>query len=200
VQEKNHMPFFDIAYQGFATGSLDQDAAAPRMFVGRGMEGLFAQSYSKNLGLYAERVGAFTYVGSDAETTKKVLSQCKRLARAIYSNPPVHGARIVAEVVGDEAVFNEWRAEMEGMAGRIRTVRKELHDHLCRINPDKNWDFIINQIGMFSFTGLTPAQVENMTNKHQVYMTKDGRISMAGLNSARAEYLAQAIDDSVRNF
>jgi aspartate aminotransferase len=200
VQEKNHLPFFDIAYQGFATGSLDQDAAAPRLFVDRGIEALFAQSYSKNLGLYAERVGAFTYVGNDKETTTKVLSQCKRIARAIYSNPPVHGARIVAEVVGDEATFNEWRAEMEGMAGRIKTVRQELYDHLTRINPDKDWSFIINQIGMFSFTGLTPAQVENMTNKHQVYMTKDGRISMAGLNSARAEYLAKAIDDSVRNF
>lgn len=201
IKSKKQIPFFDIAYQGFATGSLDQDAAAPRLFVDRGVgeAQLMSQSYSKNLGLYGERVGAFTFIGQDADTAKRVLSQCKRIARAIYSNPPVHGARIVAEVVGDEATFNEWRAEMEGMAGRIAKVRRELHGHLQKINPDKNWDFIIQQIGMFSFTGLTPAQVENMTNKWKVFMTKDGRISLAGLNSARAEYLAQAIDDSVRN-
>lgn len=201
IESKGHIPFFDVAYQGFATGSLDKDAFAPRYFVDRGFELFVAQSYSKNLGLYAERIGAFTYVSpDDSGVAKRVLSQCKRIARAIYSNPPLHGAQIVAEVVSNEATFDEWRAEMEMMAGRIRNVRQELYDHISRINKDKDWSFIIKQIGMFSYTGMTPAQVDNMTKKHHVYMTKDGRISLAGLNSAKAEYLARAIDDSVRNY
>lgn len=120
--------------------------------------------------------------------------------RAIWSNPPVHGARIVAEVVGDEALFNEWRGEMETMSGRIKAVRQVLYDELVKLNPDKDWSFVTSQIGMFTFTGCTPAQVENMTSKWRVYMTKDGRISLAGLNKAKAPYLAKALDDSVRNF
>ncbi|KAL3132881.1 L-asparaginase 1 [Trebouxia sp. C0009 RCD-2024] len=198
-KSKNLLPFFDVAYQGFASGSLDDDAFAPRFFVDQGLEVMVSQSYSKNLGLYGERVGALSFVLSDEGAAKRVLSQLKRIARAIYSNPPVHGARIVAEVVGNEDMFTEWKQEMEGMAGRIKTVRQVLRDHLEKINPDKDWSFITSQIGMFSFTGLTPPQVENMTNKHHVYMTKDGRISLAGLNKAKSEYLAKAIDDSVRN-
>ncbi|KAK9816171.1 hypothetical protein WJX74_004554 [Apatococcus lobatus] len=199
IVDKNHLPFFDVAYQGFASGSLDEDAYAPRYFVERGIEILVAQSYSKNLGLYGERVGALNFILSSSSAAKKVLSQLKVIARTIYSNPPTHGARIVSEVVGNEGMFGEWKQEMEGMAGRIKGVRQELQDHLERINPDKDWSFITKQIGMFSFTGLTSQQVENMTNKHHIYMTKDGRISLAGLSSSKAEYLAKAIDDSVRN-
>ena len=98
IERKGHMPFFDVAYQGFASGSLVEDAYAPRYFESRGMEVMVAQSYSKNLGLYAERVGALNIITKDADTTTRVMSQMKRLARAIWSNPPVHGARIVAEV------------------------------------------------------------------------------------------------------
>lgn len=198
--KKNHLPFFDVAYQGFASGSLDEDAYAPRFFVEQGVEVMVSQSYSKNLGLYGERVGALSLILSDKDAATRSLSQLKRIARALYSNPPLHGARIVAEVVGNEDMFNEWKQEMDGMAGRIKEVRHVLHDHLQRLNPDKDWSFILHQIGMFSFTGLTERQVDNMTKKHHIYMTKDGRISLAGLNQAKAEYLAKAINDSVRNF
>eukprot|EP00271_Cylindrocystis_brebissonii_P009765 TRINITY_DN24_c0_g1_i1.p1 TRINITY_DN24_c0_g1~~TRINITY_DN24_c0_g1_i1.p1 ORF type:complete len:521 (-),score=112.77 TRINITY_DN24_c0_g1_i1:503-1945(-) len=199
-QAKGHLPFFDVAYQGFASGSLDQDAFSVRRFVERGIEILVAQSYSKNLGLYAERIGAINAVVPDAEVARRVTSQLKRIARPMYSNPPVHGARIVASVVGDAALFDEWRAEMEEMAGRIKKVRQELYDHLmAREKSGKDWGFVLSQIGMFSFTGLSPPQVENMTNKWHVYMTKDGRISLAGLSSAKAEYLADAIMDSFYN-
>ncbi|KFM26389.1 Aspartate aminotransferase P2, mitochondrial [Auxenochlorella protothecoides] len=195
IEERHHLAFFDVAYQGFASGSLDDDAFAPRLFVERGLEVLVAQSYSKNLGLYAERIGALNIVLASSQAADRVLSQLKRIARAIYSNPPVHGARIVAEVVGDAAMFGEWNVEMEEMAGRIKTVRQDLYDHLTRLLPSKDWSFI----GMFSFTGLSPQQVENMTNKWHVFMTKDGRISLAGLNRAKAGYLAEAIVDSVQN-
>ena len=228
IEECGHVAFFDVAYQGFATGSLDEDAYAPRYFEQRGLEFLVAQSYSKNLGLYGERVGAINVVTGSKDAATRVLSQLKRLARAIWSSPPTHGARIVAAVVGDEAMFEEWRGEMEMMSGRIIAVRGVLQQYLVELNPDKDWSFVTSQIGMFTvrteklkkfdfvavccwlliflylfllqYTGLSPAQVENMTAKWHIYMTKDGRISLAGLNQAKAGYLAAAIDDSVRNF
>lgn len=197
-KKRNLVPFFDVAYQGFATGDLDKDAYAPRLFVDMGLEIIVAQSYSKNLGLYGERVGALVMVTADKESATRCLSQMKRLARALYSNPPTHGARIAAEVVNDKELFAEWKVEMAGMAGRIERVRGELQKSLEAKYPDKDWSFITKQIGMFSFTGLTPAQVDNMVNKHAVYMTRDGRISLAGLNSAKVDYLANAIVDSVK--
>ncbi|KAG0625995.1 hypothetical protein M758_2G094600 [Ceratodon purpureus] len=200
IQAKNHMAFFDVAYQGFASGSLDDDASSVRKFVARGMEVFVAQSYSKNLGLYAERVGAINAIVSSADVATKVKSQLKRLARPMYSNPPVHGARIVANVVGDSTMFDEWRAEMQMMAGRIKTVRQRLYDELStKDKSGKDWSFVLQQIGMFSFTGLNKAQSDNMTDKWHVYMTKDGRISLAGLNLAKCAYLADAIIDSFYN-
>ncbi|KAJ6329956.1 hypothetical protein OIU76_008725 [Salix suchowensis] len=200
IQEKNHIPFFDVAYQGFASGSLDADASSVRLFAARGMELFIAQSYSKNLGLYAERIGAINVVCSSADAAARVKSQLKRIARPMYSNPPVHGARIVANVVGDPALFNEWKAEMEMMAGRIKNVRQKLFDSLsAKDKSGKDWSFILKQIGMFSFTGLNKTQSENMTNKWHVYLTKDGRISLAGLSLAKCEYLADAIIDSYHN-
>lgn len=200
IQQKNHFPFFDVAYQGFASGSLDEDAASVRLFVSRGMEVLVAQSYSKNLGLYAERVGAINVISSSPESATRVKSQLKRLARPMYSNPPVHGARIVANIVGTPALFDEWKAEMEMMAGRIKTVRQALYDSISsKDKSGKDWSFILKQIGMFSFTGLNKSQSDNMTNKWHIYMTKDGRISLAGLSLAKCEYLADAIIDSYHN-
>eukprot|EP00210_Caulerpa_lentillifera_P008788 g8384.t1 len=199
-ETKGLLPFFDVAYQGFATGSLEEDAFAPRLFAEKGMEFIVAQSYSKNLGLYAERIGGLNFVLNTNEVAKRVLSQLKKLARPMYSNPPVHGARIVSEVVSDPEMFKAWKGEMEQMAGRIKSVRKVLYDHLVRLMPEKDWTFVTSQIGMFSFTGLQPAQVENMTGKHHIYMTKDGRISLAGLPSSKAEYLANAIVDSFKNY
>ncbi|KAK9141518.1 hypothetical protein Syun_010918 [Stephania yunnanensis] len=200
IQEKNHIPFFDVAYQGFASGSLDADASSVRLFTARGMELFVAQSYSKNLGLYAERIGALNVVSSSADAAARVKSQLKRLARPMYSNPPIHGARIVANVVGDPVLFNEWKEEMELMAGRIKNVRQKLFDSLsAKDKSGKDWSFILRQIGMFSFTGLNKAQSDNMTDKWHVYMTKDGRISLAGLSLAKCEYLADAIIDSFHN-
>ncbi|PON38090.1 Aspartate/other aminotransferase [Parasponia andersonii] len=200
IQQENLIPFFDVAYQGFASGSLDADASSVRLFAARGLELVVAQSYSKNLGLYAERIGAINVVSSSADAAARVKSQLKRLARPMYSNPPIHGARIVANVVGDPALFNEWKAEMELMAGRIKNVRQKLYDSLSsKDKSGKDWSFVLKQIGMFSFTGLNKAQSENMTNKWHVYMTKDGRISLAGLSLAKCEYLADAIIDSYHN-
>eukprot|EP00252_Welwitschia_mirabilis_P010225 TRINITY_DN233_c0_g1_i2.p1 TRINITY_DN233_c0_g1~~TRINITY_DN233_c0_g1_i2.p1 ORF type:complete len:411 (+),score=100.02 TRINITY_DN233_c0_g1_i2:589-1821(+) len=200
IQEKQHIAFFDVAYQGFASGSLDEDAESVRRFVARGMEVFVAQSYSKNLGLYAERIGALNVVCTSSDAANRVRSQLKRLARPMYSNPPVHGARIVANVVGDPVLFSEWKSEMELMSGRIKGVRQRLHEYLSsKDKSGKDWSFVLRQIGMFSFTGLNKTQSENMTNKWHVYMTKDGRISLAGLSLAKCEYLADALIDSYHN-
>ncbi|KAJ1698500.1 hypothetical protein LUZ63_007012 [Rhynchospora breviuscula] len=200
LEEKGHTPFFDVAYQGFASGSLDEDAFSVRLFVERRFEVFVAQSYSKNLGLYSERIGAINVVCSSSDVANRVKSQLKRLAQPMYSNPPVHGARIVANVVGDPNLFSEWKAEMEEMAGRIKNVRKRLYDNLSQKDKSgKDWSFILRQIGMFSYTGLNTSQSENMTNKWHVYMTKDGRISLAGLSLAKCDYLADAIIDSYHN-
>ncbi|GAA0154062.1 transaminase [Lithospermum erythrorhizon] len=200
MQEKNHIPFFDVAYQGFASGSLDEDASSVRLFAERGMEFLVAQSYSKNLGLYGERIGAINVVCSSADAATRVKSQLKRLARPMYSNPPIHGAKIVANIVGNPELFNEWKQEMELMAGRIKAVRQKLYDSLtAKDKTGKDWSYVLAQIGMFSFTGLNKSQSDNMTNKWHVYMTKDGRISLAGLSLAKCEYLADAIIDSFYN-
>ena len=197
-KDKGLFPFFDVAYQGFASGSLEEDAWAPRYFADEmGLEIIVSQSYSKNLGLYGERVGALNAVVSSADEVPKVLSQWKRIARATYSNPPTHGARIVTEVVGDDALFSEWKKEMEEMSGRIINVRAALQKALESRMPEKDWTFITRQIGMFSYTGMTKEQVEHMWEKWHVYCTKDGRLSLAGLSLSRADYLADAMVDAI---
>ncbi|KAH9296943.1 hypothetical protein KI387_028625, partial [Taxus chinensis] len=159
IQEKKQIAFFDVAYQGFGSGNPDEDAASVRLFVDRGMEIFVAQSYSKNMGLYAERIGAINGVCSSSDTANRVKSQLKRLARPMYSNPPVHGARIVVNVVGNPAMFDEWKSEMALMVGRIKGVRQRLYDYLsAKDKSGKDWSFVLKQIGMFSFTGLNKTQ------------------------------------------
>ena len=200
IQEKNLTAFFDVAYQGFASGSLDEDASSVRLFVAREMELFVAQSYSKNLGLYAERIGAINVVCSSSDAAIRVKSQLKRLARPMYSNPPIHGARIVANVVGIPTLFNERKSEMELMSGGIKGVRKRLYDNLsAKDKSGKDWSFVLRQIGMFSFMGINKVQSVSMSINWHVYMTKDGRISLAGLSLSKCEYLADAIIDSYYN-
>eukprot|EP00884_Botryococcus_braunii_P006173 jgi/Botrbrau1/15557/Bobra.0274s0001.1 len=199
VQTKKLLPFFDSAYQGFATGDLEGDAASIRLFAEAGLEMLLAQSYAKNMGLYGERVGALSVVSSNPENVQRVESQLKQVIRPMFSNPPRHGASIVVKVLSDPALYAEWREELSGMANRIKDMRQKLYDALLEVGAPGDWKHIINQIGMFSYTGLTKAQVENMTNKWHVYMTFDGRISMAGLSGDKCRYMAEAIKDSVEN-
>ncbi|CAL9045224.1 unnamed protein product [Musa banksii] len=160
TQEKKNIPYFDIAYQGFASGSLDADAYSISLFVDRGLELLVAQSYSKKLGLYAERIGAINVVCLSSDAAARVKIQLKRLARPMYSNPPVHGARIVANIVRDPNLFDERKQEMELMAGRIKNVRRRLHENLSQKDERRSdWSCILKQIGMPSYTGLNKAQV-----------------------------------------
>jgi len=190
---KKFLPFFDMAYQGFSSGDIDRDAAGLRLFVSDGHSPIVTQSYAKNMGLYGERIGALAVVGNTAAEAKAIESQLKILIRPMYSNPPIHGARIVAKVLGTESLRKEWLVEVKLMADRINEMRKQLTDGLKKEGSKKDWSHITNQIGMFCFTGLTEPQVEQLTKDYHVYLTKDGRISVAGINSKNVGYLAAAI-------
>jgi len=195
LKKRNLLPFVDMAYQGFATGDADRDATAVRQLVTDGHNVVFCQSYSKNMGLYGERVGAFSVVcNSDAEV-KAVDSQLKIIIRPMYSNPPIHGARLATAVLSDPALNAEWKGEVKAMADRIISARHQLADLLKKKGSVKDWTHVTSQIGMFCFSGLTPEQVEQMQKKFAIYFTKDGRISMVGVTSKNVEYLAGAIHD-----
>ncbi|XP_023011829.1 glutamate oxaloacetate transaminase 2 [Leptinotarsa decemlineata] len=198
IKRKNLFVFFDMAYQGFATGSVDNDAFAVRHFVKEGHRIALAQSFAKNMGLYGERAGAFSIVGDSKEEADRVMSQIKILIRPMYSNPPVNGARIVAEILNDPALRKEWLPEVKGMADRIISVRNKLRENLKKEGSTRNWEHITNQIGMFCFTGMNAEQVEKLIKEHSVYLTKDGRISMAGVTSKNVEYLAHAMHQATK--
>jgi aspartate aminotransferase len=197
MKEKEHFAFFDMAYQGFASGNPDQDAFALRYFVDNGYAKLcMAQSFAKNIGLYGERVGTFSVVCENERDAKAVESQVKVLIRAMYSNPPLSGARIVSEVLSEPSLKDEWKREVKLMADRIITMRAQLRQHLEKdFKSAHNWRHITDQIGMFCYTGLKPEQVERMIKEFHIYLTKDGRISMAGLTSKNVRYVAQAIHE-----
>lgn len=196
---KKHYAFFDCAYQGFATGNLDEDAWVVRHFVERGVPMLVCQSFAKNAGLYGERVGALHVVSASKETAERVKSQLSVLQRSEISNPPTHGARIVSLILSDAALFEEWKRDIETMAGRIIAMRKELYRLLTEeLKTPGKWSHIIDQIGMFSFTGLNGEQSKKMVEKEHIYMTGNGRISMAGLNSHNIRYVAERLNGVVR--
>ncbi|KAK3389489.1 pyridoxal phosphate-dependent transferase [Podospora didyma] len=199
---KKHFPFFDCAYQGFASGDLDRDASAIRFFIEQGFELLIAQSFAKNFGLYGERAGCFHYVSPPspdaASVTTRVASQLAILQRSEISNPPIYGAKIASTVLNDKALFAEWQENLRTMSGRIIAMRTALKAKLDELKTPGNWNHITDQIGMFSFTGLTEAQVAKLRSEYHVYMTKNGRISMAGLNTKNVDYFAKAVDKVVR--
>ncbi|XP_078256767.1 aspartate aminotransferase, mitochondrial isoform X1 [Rhinoraja longicauda] len=193
VKQRNLFPFFDMAYQGFASGDADRDAWAMRYFVDQGQNLVLSQSFAKNMGLYGERVGGFTVICSDADEAKRVESQLKILIRPLYSNPPLNGARIAATLMNTPDLRKEWLEEVKEMANRIISMREQLVSNLKKEGSIHNWQHITEQIGMFCFTGLKPEQVERLTKEFSIYMTKDGRISVAGVTSSNVGYLAHGI-------
>uniref|UniRef100_A0A4W3HBQ5 Aspartate aminotransferase n=1 Tax=Callorhinchus milii TaxID=7868 RepID=A0A4W3HBQ5_CALMI len=193
VKQRNLFPFFDMAYQGFATGNTDRDAWAVRHFIEQGINLVLSQSYAKNMGLYGERVGAFTVVCNDVDEAKRVESQLKILIRPMYSNPPMNGARIATTIMNIPDLRKEWLSAARGRAHKITIMREQLVSNLKKEGSIHNWQHIIDQIGMFCFTGLKQEQVERLMKEFSVYMTKDGRISVAGVSSSNVGYLAHAI-------
>jgi len=197
MEERKLFPFFDSAYQGFASGDLDNDAWAVRYFESRGFEFLCSQSFAKNFGLYNERVGNLTLVVKDASVIPAVRSQITLLIRANYSNPPNHGARIVGTVLNDPQLNEQWRGHIKTMAERIISMRKGLRQRLETLKTPGTWNHITDQIGMFSYTGLGPLAVEKMIHEKHIYLLKGGRINMCGITSGNIDYVAESIHQVV---
>lgn len=198
-EEKKLFPFFDCAYQGFATGDVDSDAKSFRYFVSRGFETLCCQSFAKNFGLYNQRIGNLTIVVKEPAQTEAVESQIVLIARKVYSNPPAQGARIVSKILNNSDLCNEWKQSIKMMSSRLADVRKSLKAKLEELKTPGNWDHITNQIGMFSYTGLNKNQVKHLIEEFHIYLPDDGRISLAGLNAGNVQYVAEAINHVVLN-
>ena len=186
------IPFLDMAYQGFADG-IEPDAVAVNLFAASGLSFFVSSSFSKSFSLYGERVGALSIVTQNKDESARVLSQLKRVIRTNYSNPPIHGGAIVAAVLSTPALRAEWEAELAGMRDRIRAMRTGLVDKLASRNIDQDFSFVIKQRGMFSYTGLTAAQVERMKEEFGIYAVSTGRICLAALNTKNLDYVADAI-------
>jgi aspartate/tyrosine/aromatic aminotransferase len=193
LQQRQLLPLIDFAYQGFGSG-LVEDAAGLREIVRPGTEAIVCSSFSKNFGLYSERVGALTLVASSPEAAQAALSHAKIAVRTNYSNPPQHGAAIVARVLSDAQLRSQWEAELAEMRSRINDMRTLFVEKMKAIVPDRDFSFIANQRGMFSFSGLTPVQVDELKSKHSVYVvTAGGRINVAGMTEQNIDRLCSAI-------
>lgn len=190
--EKGWLPLFDFAYQGFANG-LEEDAYGLRAFAKLNKELLVASSYSKNFGMYNERVGAFTVVAADAETANRAFSQVKSIIRTLYSNPASHGGATVALVLKDEALKAQWIAELDEMRARIKEMRRRFVDLLKEYGAKQDFEFIVQQNGMFSFSGLSPEQVDRLKNEFAIYAVRSGRINVAGITVDNIRYLCESI-------
>ncbi|WP_353194927.1 amino acid aminotransferase [Pusillimonas noertemannii] len=192
VKERDLVPFLDIAYQGFGEG-LEEDASVVRLFASLDLTMLISSSFSKSFSLYGERVGALTLVTSSQDESARVLSQLKRIIRTNYSNPPTHGGTVVSTVLNTPELHGLWAEELAQMRDRIRAVRTQLVEKLKARNVAQDFDFVLAQRGMFSYSGLSAEQVERLRVEHGVYAVSSGRICVAALNSGNIDYVANAI-------
>ncbi|UCJ14709.1 aspartate/tyrosine/aromatic aminotransferase [Pseudomonas sp. MM211] len=192
VREREHVPFLDIAYQGFGDG-IEEDAAAVRLFAQSGLTFFVSSSFSKSFSLYGERVGALTIVTVDQEETGRVLSQVKRVIRTNYSNPPTHGASVVAAVLNSPELRVMWETELGEMRDRIRTMRLAMVEQLAALNAKRDFGFVAEQRGMFSYSGLTTEQVERLRSEFGIYAVGTGRICVAALNTRNLPVVTKAI-------
>ena len=186
------IPFLDLAYQGFGDG-LEADAAPIRALADSGLSFLAANSFSKNMGVYGERGGALSIVCPDAAQADRVLGQLKSCVRQSYSNPPLHAALLVSEVLSTPELRAQWAEEVEQMRQRILTMRQALHAALVARLPGHDFSYVLRQRGMFSYTGLSQAQVNELLERHAIYLVRSGRLCIPGLNPGNVEVVAEAM-------
>jgi aromatic-amino-acid transaminase len=196
VRARGLVPFLDLAYQGFGDG-IDADAYAPRLFAGAMSPIFLSSSFSKSLSLYGERIGAFSLVAGSADEAARALSQVKRVVRTNYSNPPTHGGDIVARVLTTPELRTLWEKELGGMRDRIKTMRKALAEGVQK-RSGVDFSFVIKQRGLFSYTGLSKAQVERLRTEYSIYAIDTGRVCVAALNAGNIDYVAEAIAKVIR--
>jgi aromatic-amino-acid transaminase len=197
VRSRGLVPFLDLAYQGFADG-LDADAYPARLFAEAMTPVFLASSFSKSFSLYDERVGAMSIVTANPEEAARVLSNVKRIVRTNYSNPPTHGSQIVATVLNDPQLKALWERELAAMRDRIKQMRKRLVDNIHARAPGADFGFVLQQRGMFSYSGLTEEQVRRLREEYSIYAIDTGRICVAALNSKNVDYVADAIAKVIR--
>ncbi|MGB6008167.1 aromatic amino acid transaminase [Castellaniella sp.] len=194
MQRQNLIPFLDLAYQGFGSG-LDEDALAVRLLAESGMAYLTANSFSKNFSFYGERCGGLSVVCEQAAHVPSVLGQLVAIVRRIYSNPPVHGAQVIAQVLGDPALNRLWQDEVTAMRARIQSMRSQAVEQLARKAPDYPARYLLAHQGMFSLTGLRPEQILMLRERHAVYLLDSGRICLPGLNTRNVGLFTDALAD-----
>lgn len=210
VASKSHIVLFDSAYQGFASGDLNRDAYAIRLGVERLSKVapiIVCQSFAKNIGMYGERVGCFHLILPQqddssvniAKVKSAITSQISKIIRSEVSNPPAYGAKIVAKILSKPELTQQWHKDMITMSTRITKMRHALRNKLVELGTPGTWDHIVQQCGMFSYTGLSPEMVQRLETQHAVYLVSSGRASIAGLNEGNVEYVAKAIDEVVRH-
>ena len=192
VTKRGLIPFLDMAYQGFGDG-IEADGKVVRQFAAAGGPLFVSNSFSKSFSLYGERVGALSIVAVNAEEAARLMSQLKRVIRTNYSNPPMHGGQVVATALATPELRQLWEEELAGMRVRIREMRQTLVSKLKEKAPQHNFDFVIQQRGMFSYSGLTKAQVERLKNEFSIYAVDTGRICVAALNSRNIVRVVDAI-------
>ena len=192
VNRRGLVPFLDIAYQGFADG-LDADASAVRRFAESCPAVFVSSSFSKSLSLYGERVGALSIVTQEATEVNRVLSQVKRVIRTNYSSPPTHGGQTAAMVLTTPELRTLWEQELGQMRDRIKTMRRQLVEKIRAIRADFDFSFVIEQRGMFSYSGLTREQVRRLREDYSIYTIDSGRICVAALSSRNIDYVAKAV-------
>ena len=191
VAEKRLLPLIDFAYQGFGDG-LEEDGSSIRTILSKCDEAIVCSSFSKNFGLYSERVGALSFVSRDAKNSTAVQSQVKKLIRSNYSNPPRHGAAVVATVL-DDADLTMWHEELTEMRTRIKQLREQFVETMKVTGAGHDFSFLLSQNGMFSFSGLNPMQVDQLRNEHSIYIVGSGRINVAGMNESKMDQFCSAI-------
>ena len=204
------IPFFDCAYQGYASGDLNKDAFSVRLFLKHHLPIIVAQSFSKTMGLYGERCGCLHINCGSVDTKTKVVSQLSAIIRRTYSNPPGHGAKIATLLLTNEEYYKSWLVDLDTMTARLKSMRQALRNSIeanqeqyNKLHPDKpinrTWNHITDQQGMFSFTGLTKPQVEYIITNHNIFLTANGRISISGLTTSNVDRVGAAIVSAVVN-
>lgn len=195
VKERRLFPFFDNAYQGFVSGDPDVDAYSIRLFAQHNIPMIVACSFSKNFGLYGERIGALHLVASSEDEAKRSATVLRAVARTLYSTCPTFGARIVSFILSDPDRRDHWKRECASMANRLNEIRRELYEKLVARNVKGTWEHVIIQRGMFSYTGISAENVKILKEKHHVYMLTDGRISLPGLNHKNIDRFVDSLID-----
>jgi len=195
VIKKEILPLFDMAYQGFVSGDLNEDAFAVRLFANSGINMLVAQSFAKNFGLYGERIGCLSVLTQNEKQKVAIKQNLAKIVRSKYSSPPKFGAMIINNILSNDELKKEWLEEIKMMAKRIIDMRVALKTKLEEIGSKLDWSHIVKQRGMFAFTGLTPEQCDRLREEFHIYTIRSGRISIAGLNPSNVDYVAKAFHE-----